>query len=1125
MTRPTFSRKLSSFALVFLITALFALGFSRRARAQISTATASINGTVKDSSGAVIPGAEVTLINALTGVRQTSRTNGSGGYTILDVPPGQYTLEVSRKGFISARQTQFTLYVNQTATFDFTLSVGSATQSVTVTALGGRIESSTAELGSVIGSQQVNDMPLNGRNFTELLTLSPGVSPISSDQNSSGWPAQPIGSFTFPSVNGQPNRSNLFLLDGVNNNASFTSTYAVQPVLDDIQEFKTQSHNDEAQFGGVLGGIVNVVTKAGTNQFHGDVWEFLRNDKLDARNFFVPDRTPLKQNQFGAAVGGPVILPGYNGRNRTFFFASYEGFRNHTASESLYLVPTQAELMGDLSGIESQIYNPFSTRPDPANPGQFLRDPFPGNQVPQNVLDPGMVLFAKTLYPGPIDTGVAGFNGRDTTPNVVRQDEGTIRFDEQLRPGDRFFVRYTGLSQPSSGSGGFTGLSSDVFFHSYSAAANWTHTFGGSALLQVTFGRNSMQYNQFGRFKNVDPAQFVQQVGFSPNYVGDFFLPGLTLIPNMSIEGYLGGGELINLLHASNVYQYKADFSKIYGRHTLRMGADLATNGFDNPVACLCSESFCAFNTSNLETSDGGDALASFLLGIPASAFRGNEKIVDSGGRVDGFYFQDQWHATSKLTLNLGLRYDVTLLPTSGAAADRSDAVGNFDLNNGTYVLQAAAPACSATVGAPCIPGGTLPEHVLVSPTRHLLRNTYDNVQPRVGVAYRLTPNTALRASFGRFFDNWAGVTQEGAIYALSWPSVGALGAGPLNTTIPDVTAENPLSQGNGPIVPSSTPMDQVIPGVDPLAKTAYSDQWNVGFQRQLGLNTVLAANYVGAHDSRLPLFLSQNVALTPGPGDPQARAQFPYIAVQPYTRSWGKSNYNALQVSLNRQTSRGLTYLISYTWSKAMNFGCDGYYSDCSVQDPNHWQNNRSVAGFDLTHVFSASWVYHLPFGSGRRWASSNRLASALFGGWQLNGIVFLSSGQPYTIGSSGDIANIGGGSERANLVGNPIISNPTPEEWFNTAAFVNPDPFTFGNLGRNTLRADWNKNFDLSIFREFPITETKKLEFRFEGFNITNTPVFGIPDNTVADPNFGAVSNTANTERQLQFALKFYF
>jgi outer membrane receptor protein involved in Fe transport len=1112
--------------LQILFLSVFGVGSAVRVQAQIGTATASINGAVKDASGALIPSATVTLINVLTGVRRTTRTNPSGDYVILYIPPGQYALQASARGFVTAHQKEVTLYVNQTASFDFVLSVGSTRQTVTVTAPGARVESSTAELGTVIGAQQTNDLPLNGRNFTELLTLTPGVSPISTDQNSSGWPAQPIGSFTFPSVNGQPNRSNLFLLDGVNNSAPFTSTYAVQPVLDEIQEFKVQTHNDEAQFGGVMGAIINVVTKSGTNQFHGEAWEFLRNDALDARNFFVPDRTPLKQNQFGGAIGGPVILPGYNGRNKTFFFASYEGFRSHTAAETLYDVPTSAELNGDFSAVQSQIYNPFSTRPDPANPGEFLRDPFPNNQIPTSLLNPGMVLFARTLFPAPISTGVAGFNGRDTTPDVIRQDEGSLRLDEQLGSKDSLFARYTGVNQPSTGSGGFTGLASDIFMHNYNVAANWTHTFSPSTLVQVTFGRNSLQYNEFNRFKNVNPAQFDEQVGFSPNYVSNFLLPGLTLVPNMAIPGYLGGGELDNFLHASDVYEFKADLTKIQGRHTLQTGAELATNGFQNPVFCLCSQSFCSFQTSNLETSQGGNSLASYLLSVPSGAFRGNESIVDRNGWADGFYFQDQWHATRKLTLNLGLRYDLTLLPTSGTAANRTDEVGNFNLNNGTYVLQTDAPPCSATEGAPCIPGGTLPPHVAVSPTVHLLHNTYDDFAPRLGIAYRLTPDTALRLSFGRFYDSWAGVTQEGAIYGETWPSVGALATPPLNTTLPTVTAENPLGFGTGPILPASTPMTEDIPGVDPLARTPYSDQWNAGFQRQIGLNAVLSANYVGSEDDRIPMFLSQNVALTPGPGDPQDRAPFPYMTVQQYTRNWGRSDYNALQVSLNRHAIKGLAFLISYTWSKAINFGCGGYYSSCQIQNPNDWESNKGVAGYDLTNVFSISSVYQLPFGSGKRWSFNNRLLNGVLGGWQLNGILFLSGGQPYTITTSGDIANIGAfGTERPDLVGSPAISNQTQAEWFNTAAFVNPPPYTFGNLGYNTLRSDWDKDLDFSIFREFPIAESKRLEFRFEGFNVTNTPVFGIPDSTVSDPNFGVVGSTANTQRELQFALKFYF
>jgi outer membrane receptor protein involved in Fe transport len=719
--------------------------------------TASLNGTIRDSSGAVVPDARVVLTSIDTNIVRTATTSSSGIYSVVNIAPGAYQVEVTKSGFASAREPRISLAVNQTATIDFTLAVGKTTQTVQVSGIATNIEASTAELGSVISSKQVNDLPLNGRNFTQLLTLTTGVTPISTDQNGGGWPSQPTGTFTFPSVNGQPNRSNSFRLDGVINDASFTSTYAVQPDVDDIQEFKVQAHNDEAQFGQVLGGIVNVVTKSGTNTFHGDVWEFFRNDALDARNFFVQDKTPLRQNQFGGAVGGPVLLPGYNGRNKTFFYVSDEAFINHTASQQLYIVPTAAELSGNLSDLGVPIYNPFSTRPDPNNPGQFIRDLFPNAQVPAQYLNHGMVLFAKTLFPAPIDTGIAGYNGRDTTPIVTDQNVPNVRIDQQFGEKNKLFFRYTRVGQTVDGSGGFQGLANTVDFVSYNYAASWMHMFGPTAVSQLTFGRTSMQFNTENKFRNIDATTFDSQVGFASNFVTNFAQPGLTLVPNMSINGFIGGGENVNHAHAADIYQVREDFSKVAGKHTMRMGADLATNSMQDPVFCLCSTAFCSFQTSDLETGAGGSALASFLLGLPSSTFRGNEDIISDGGWVDGFYFQDQWKVSDKLTLNLGLRYDITLIPSSGRSENGSDQVGDFDLNNGTYILQKTSPECSATQGAPCIPGGTLPPNVVVSKDGHILRNTRDNFQPRFGFAYRLTSKTAIRGAYGRFFDNWAG--------------------------------------------------------------------------------------------------------------------------------------------------------------------------------------------------------------------------------------------------------------------------------------------------------------------------------------------------------------------------------
>src|SRR5256714_8654598 len=348
--------------LVFVSVAFMVAGV---AQAQISTA--SLNGTVTDPSGAVIPGATVTLKNVATNVERTTSTNSAGNYVLVNINPGRYTLTVHKDGFSTVSQPEFPLEVNQTSTLDFSLHVGSAVESVTVEAAEAGLQTSTSELGSVIDRRAVNDLPLNGRNFTQLLNLTPGVSAVNSSQNggSQQFAGNTVGSFSFPSINGQTNRSNLFLLDGLNNQESFASTYSVPPIIDDIQEFKVDSHNDQSQFGGVLGGTVNVVTKSGTNEFHGTAWEFFRNSALDARNP-VTGINQLHLNQFGANIGGPVLLPRYNGRNRTFFFGSYEGIRRHEGNANQIFIPTPPELNGDLrldpSGNPlAQIYNPYST--------------------------------------------------------------------------------------------------------------------------------------------------------------------------------------------------------------------------------------------------------------------------------------------------------------------------------------------------------------------------------------------------------------------------------------------------------------------------------------------------------------------------------------------------------------------------------------------------------------------------------------------------------------------------------------------------------------------------------------------------------------------------------------------
>jgi Carboxypeptidase regulatory-like domain len=1149
----------TSLTLIFAMVFVVAVSPSRA----WGQATAAINGTVRDSAGAVVADAAVVLHNRDTNLDRPTATNNVGVYVMPDVQPGNYDLRVTKSGFAGEVKSGIILLVNQTATFDFTLKAGGTNEVINVQANAVELETSTAEVGEAVVKQQVNDLPLNGRNFTQVLNLTPGVSTVNVSQNSQGaggvW-SNPIGTFSYPSVNGQTNRSNLFLLDGVNDQGSFGSTYTVAPIVDDIQEFKVQSHNDDASFGGVLGGVINVVTKSGTSNFHGSAWEFLRNKALDAANPLTGPPPGFQQNQFGMTFGGPLYIPGEHPK-KTFFFLSYEGFRNHTAAANRFITPTSTQLAGDLTGIAGQIYNPYSGQafmcdssgnPLPA-PGNIQAAGTPCNKIPSSMIDPNMVQYAQKLFPAPnlTPTATSPFNGLDTTKTITRQDEGSGRVDHQFSQHDSVWARYSGFRQPVSGSGGFTGLLHEQVTTGYNAAIDYIHIFSPSMLAEFHVGRNNMNINQGSQFAN-EPPSFGPTL-FNQNFAGGF-KGGVSMIPEVVIQGYIGnpnpsahGAAQIDDTHASDVWEFGGNFTKTIGHHTFKAGADFASNNV-NALYLNSSVQFAAANTANPVDLTGGNALASFLLGDPNNASRRNVVETTHGGWVDGFYAMDQWKVTNRLNVNIGLRYDLTLMPIYGNSPNDNYYVGDMDFRNGTYILAHNAPACSASQGAPCIPGGTLPANVLVTPLGGgaIYHNDFYDIQPRVGLAYQLWSKTVVRAGYGRFYDNWAAITQTAQNYEGTWPSLDQLGASnvnPVTSGPPTTTAENPLNQASGPPVTGPTPFTQSTWFADPYLKRPYADQWNFGIQQQLTSQDVLTVNYVGSVGRHLDVGGAYNVAISPGGNvgcntasttDFNCGAPFPYIGATAYDRSAGKSNYNALQVSLNGRQQHGLTYLVSYTWSKSLDLGCTGWYGveGCSIQNPYNLQADRGPSATDLPQIFSAAWVYALPFGKGGRYSSSNPVVNAVIGGWNLNGILSLSSGTAFDVGSGKDIAQTGNynygngyGYERANLVGSPYPSNRGPAEWINVSSFQYPALDTFGDLGRDSLRSDWYKNLDLSIFRQFPITERFRMEFRFETFNLTNTPVWAIPVTSLESPSFGSVTTTANTARQLQFGLKLYF
>lgn len=1146
---------------------------------------ATLNGVVSDPSGALVSEANVTLQNTQTQAMRETQTNESGVYVFVSVVPGEYTLSVSKAGFTNAKREKLILLVNQTSTQDFTLSVGTSAQSITVAATAVTLETSGATLGTVIELKQVSDLPLNGRNFTQLLSLTPGVSPVSTAQNAAGGEASPIGAFTFPSINGQSNRSNWYMVDGIDDTDMTFSTYAVAPIIDDIQEFKVQSHNDEVHFGGVTGGIVNVVTKSGTDQYHLAAWEYMRNTILDAKNYFS-GLPKLVQNQFGFNGGGPVRIPHlYDGRHKTFFFGSYEGFRKAQPAGTFYNVPTAEESGGDFSGlcqsgftsgicndrsasgqVIHQLYNPFTTRANASGTG-FIRDPFPGNIIPANLINAGAVAYAKAVIPAPL-TPINGFNGYDFSSAQTHVNQYSWRVDENFNPSNSVFFRYSRANQPDASSGGTTNFTTTTTTLGEQYVASYYHTFSPSTFFDFEFGHVELTQTPLTAFHG-NATEVVQSAGFDPSFACGYasVIAGLAdcQVPAVGLANYTSAGEGYSSTSVTNNYEWRGNLTKVVRNHTLTGGFSFEAAHF----AVWTAAATVSFGTAQTEDplnggGNTGNSFASFLLGIANGGSRTTRVAPEHGQRGTGVYFMDKWRVTDRLTLNLGLRYDVQVPPIYGKLNDPASAFGEIDFNNGTYILERPVASCANTGNiAPCIPGSSLPANVVISPDNHLWRTDKTDFQPRVGLAYRLTDNTVIRAGFGITDDLWAGIAQTVIGVGGSWPS----NTSPLvstNATGEPVTVnwQNPLRGAGLTNGVAPTPFNQLAFFRDPQAKNPYSEQWNFGLERQFGGNTVVSATYVGSQDHRLDVGGLYNTALTPGPNlNPDgtlattpdqiaaafaSRQQWPGISPTFYDRSVGSGSYNALQLSAKHEAAHGLTYILSYTWSKAIDVGSDGFFGveGMSINDPYNLKDDRSVAGYDLPHVFSASFTAESPIGKGRRFSSNNSVVDYIVGNWQVNGIFTYTSGQPFTVSISGDTANTLGGviplgyTQRADLVGDPNTGScpngaavHTVTCWFNTNAFAVPAPYTFGNSGRNMLRGDQFSNLDLSLFRFFPLGEKHRLEFRAEAFNLLNHVNLGLPDDSglfnaiVGSPTYGQIFTTRGSERQLQLALKLVF
>lgn len=1127
--------------------------------AQLSTA--SLSGSVRDSSGAVITNATIVLHSVDTSVERSSVSNSAGEYTFLNITPGRYTLEAKANGFTSQQISAFVLTVGQTATMDFTLGVGTQTQVVTVEAGAQQIDLRGADLGAVIATKQVNELPLNGRNFTQLLQLTPGVVPIMTGQaagmqNSGGFGAPvTIGAdYSFPAVNGQTNRSNMYLMDGLNNYGTIESTYAVPPIVDAIQEFKVVSHTDSAEFGSVLGGVVNVVTKNGTNDFHGTAWEYLRNNAFDARPYFLQpglSNPAYHENQFGASIGGPVWIPKlYNGKNRTFFFGAYQGFRYSKVQDSNLIVPTAAQLAGDESGAP-QIYNPFTTRPDPANPGNYLRDPFPGNQIPQGLIDQRMVAYAKFIFPPANSNTPFTQNAVDPTPLVQDQNEFDVRIDQNFGSKDSGWFRYSFINSQVTTSGGLPALHNVHPIQARDWGGSYVHIFNPSLILQGQYARITVLDNSATRFTS-STSDIYSQVGFNDAFASGFAgANGGALIPGPGINGMSNGGESISdTPKATDSHEFRATITKIIGNHELKFGGGYTSNNFESPLSQIGLNfdpvETADTNVNNPNAGNTGDGMSAFLLNVPHQANRRNVNETTRPGGVMSFFAQDSWKATPKLSLNFGLRYDYTFIPPYGKESTVGQQggieTGDMDFSTGNYIVQKLPPPCSVRGHAPCIPGdGTLPAHVIVDPRGKIAHNVGTNFGPRFGFAYAVDDKTVVRGAFGIVFDNWAAVTQMAQNIEGAWPDIGQQIQNHLNeptsaSPTPTVQAQNPLVASGGgsgsALFPPATPFTNNTWFYDPHIKNPYSEQWNFGVQRQLNSSTAITVNYVGSASHRTNVGGLYNTS-PPGPGDQQARAPFPYSIPMYWDRSAGFADYNALQVELNKRFTSGLSYQVSYTYSKTMSeddgwFGVEG----TGVQNPYDPAASRSVSGFDLPHVLSINSLYEIPVGPGKRFSTGNRFFDYIVGNWQINNLITGRSGQAFTpLLNNPPSLNTGNTFVYLNKIGDPNLSNRGPQEWFNTSAYAAPPAYQYGNAGRNSLRSQRYWDLTSSVIRQFPFWGERRFEFRAEGFNLFNHPVFATPVNDLSNPNFGQVTpqqgnqGMANYARELQMSVKIIF
>jgi hypothetical protein len=1082
-------------------------------------ATGEITGTITDSSRSVVPGATVTVTNESTGTLRHAISNEAGVYAAPALPPGSYTVVVELQGFQTITRRNLVLQVQQVARADFELDASTVSESVDVVGGPALLATEDTTVGQVIDNKRIVELPLNGRSYLQLTALTPGVNINSSPSGGATSFQGGHRSRQQISINGQRGQFNHFTLDGIENTDPNFNTYILLPSVDALQEFKVQSATYPAEYGfGVT--QINVTTKSGTNQFRGSLFEYFRNDRLDAKNFFDSKAAPIPpftRNQYGGTIGGPIL------RNRLFFFANYEGLREDKAQTELSTVPSLALRSGDFTGRQP-IYDPATRTMQPD--GTITAQPFPGNRIPADRMD-ATALTAMQYWPEPNIEGTGG-NYLSNESRRADTDQWLARIDFAQSDQVSWYGRmswqkdreYTPSAFPDQGT--------------------WTNTRPDQVLVGNTWvlGRSLVSNFRFGwsRFDNlvIGVNSFENDVNGEVLHISGLNLsndPAFWGRPTFGITGYAGFGDRTNIyLTHNNIYEVGDDLNWVVGKHLIKMGFSVKRihyNQLGNQFA-LGGFNFDGSATENpAARTDTGDPVADYLLGLTSQSFTAVQP-ADAQLRSTYWsgYVADSWRITPTLTMDFGLRYEY-LRPFR----DLNDqSVNLFGIDTPEPILVRASnqgegldPYEGQSVRftrATLVRDGRMGPG-LVNPDRN-------NWAPRVGLAYSPNSQLVVRAGFGMFYNM---IDLGNSIFDMARTLAGLRRDFP-NRDFPDLQlTTRPFHTGaEAGVVPLDQPL---ILANDPDMKSSYVNQWSVNVQRVVTSTLTVDVGYVGSRSFNLKKFTGYNNPL-PGPGSIDLRRPYQQFGWIQWPASIGSARFHSLQLKGEQRFSNGFTWLSAYTYAKSMDDTSGvrpGGGDTLFVNNP--WCNTTCEWGrssFDVRHRWVTSALVELPFGRNRRYGSElPGIADAFLGGWQIGGILTLESGLPATPNAGRDTTNIGvGAGNRPMLTGvdpNMPSGERTVDRFFRTEAFTQPPLYTFGDAGRNIIEGPGIVNIDVSLTKRVAVGASRSIEFRAEVFNAANHPIFGLPNTNLLSATYGRLTSTRIDSRQIQLALRFIF